>query len=94
MFGTPVNPRHGIGKDDRYSNVPSGTLVDNLVEDFRLASLDSTGKGSFSFLLTPQGPMKGTSKPMVYHCLLNENQDTLGPDTIKKMTYELSFQCE
>jgi hypothetical protein len=79
-------------KDNRHRNVPSGTTV-GLVEDFKLDNQDTVGE--FSFLLTAQDGLKGTSKPMLYTCLLNENQSSgLDKATLKSLTYDLSFQCK
>lgn len=59
---------------------------------------------SFDFLLTAQGGLKGTSKPVYYRVLINENSvfkvkgfpqaTQLTKQTIEKMTYHMAFQCE
>jgi len=73
-------------------NVASGTTL-TVVEEFVLNGNDQAGE--FSFLLTAQGGLKGTSKPMLYTCLTNENQSSgLDKDKLKKLTYDLSFQCK
>lgn len=88
-----------MGRDN---NVPSGTLVRDLVDDFRLLDVND---GSFSFLLTAQGGLKGTSKPMFYRCILNENASPpprfgnhgitgLNNSSLYDLTYDLSYQCK
>ena len=57
------------------------------------------------FLLTAHGGLKGTSKPVYYRVLLNENAvrppaacgtnvSPLSDASIQKMTYHMAFQCE
>lgn len=80
-------------------NVPSGTLVDSLVDDSFLDGSDG------SFLLTPQGGLKGTSKPMLYRCLVNENDKvsrkvlvknpqatSLSKSVLTELVFDLAFQ--
>lgn len=92
----PENANEGVK-----GNVPSGTLVDHVVDDYKLEE-----GGSFSFLLTAQGGLKGTSKPMYYRCILNENErppmrfanDTsknltgLDKSSMHELVYGLAFQ--
>lgn len=78
-------------------NVPSGTLVDGYITSYE--GMDET----FDFLLVPQGGLKGTSKPMHYRVILNENakpvvghEDQCTPLTKEKffeITYNMAFQC-
>jgi hypothetical protein len=89
----PANER-----DAFKNNVPIGTLVDGSITSYE--SLD----GSFDFLLTPQGGLKGTSKPMHYKVILNENsrapagyeRDASGltKEHLHEMTYFMAFQCK
>jgi len=75
-------------KSSRSGNVPSGTLVDSCITSHE-------SDGSFDFLLTPQGGLKGTSKPMLYRVILNENvagRERLTRDDIYNMTYRMAFQ--
>jgi hypothetical protein len=77
-------------------------MVKELVDDFRLNDED----GSFSFLLTAQGGLKGTSKPMFYRCIVNENREIpvrftgrqgitgLDSDSLISLAYDLSYQCK
>ena len=77
-------------KSSRSGNVPSGTLVDSCITSHE-------SDGSFDFLLTPQGGLKGTSKPMLYRVILNENvagRERLTRDDIYNMTYRMAFQCK
>ena len=79
-------------EDSKRRNVPSGTTV-SVVEEFRMNNNDPMGE--FSFLLTAQGGLKGTSKPMLYTCLVNENLSSgLDKAKLKSLTYDLSFQCK
>ena len=89
-------------------NVASGTVVKDLVDDFKLynAGDDIADDDSFSFLLTAQGGLKGTSKPMFYRCILNQNKmppmqfhndpnvTGIDKDAIIRLTYDLSYQCK
>jgi hypothetical protein len=64
----------------------------------------STRQDSSDFLLTAQGGLKGTSKPVYYRTLLNEN-GVYGVDgyaaatpllkgMMEKITYHMAYQCE
>jgi eukaryotic translation initiation factor 2C len=76
------------------NNVPSGTLVD----EFSTSDSNDT----FDFLLTPQGGLKGTSKPIYYRVLLNENAkrpadfdgSPLTKEKLPQLTYHMAFQCK
>lgn len=72
-------------------NVPSGTVV-SAAEEFQLDVKGTEGK--FSFVLTAQGGLKGTSKPMLYSCVLNEEGSNLDRTSLTSLTYELGFQCK
>lgn len=77
--------------------------MDHVVDDYKLED-----GGSFSFLLTAQGGLKGTSKPMYYRCILNENERPpirfandptktvtgLDKSAMHELVYGLSFQCK
>jgi hypothetical protein len=75
------------------NNVPSGTLVDSLITSY------GASDDMFDFLLTPQGGLKGTSKPMYYRVVTNENMvDEANPNGLRKedlykIVYAMSFQC-
>ena len=80
-------------EDSKRRNVPSGTTV-SIVEEFSRMNINDP-MGEFSFLLTAQGGLKGTSKPMLYTCLVNENLASgLDRARLKSLTYDLSFQCK
>ena len=75
-------------------NVPSGTLVDDYLTAYQSSENENN---AFDFLLTPQGGLKGTSKPMHYRVLLNENANAAKPLTkqiLYNIVYAMSFQCE
>jgi hypothetical protein len=89
-----------VPSDDREAvngNVPSGTLVDGYITSYE--GMDET----FDFLLVPQGGLKGTSKPMHYRVISNENakpvvghegQSTpLTKEKFFEITYNMAFQC-
>lgn len=98
FFSSTENANQGVK-----GNVPSGTLVDHIVDDYKLEE-----GGSFSFLLTAQGGLKGTSKPMYYRCILNENERPpirfandasvaatgIDKSSLHELVYGLSFQCK
>eukprot|EP00934_Nitzschia_sp_Nitz4_P008004 Nitzschia sp. Nitz4//scaffold142_size57810//28581//32540//NITZ4_006496-RA/size57810-augustus-gene-0.23-mRNA-1//1//CDS//3329536391//7994//frame0 len=67
-------------------NVPSGTFIDDGFGD----SIEQ-GESGFEILITPQGGLKGTSKPMMYQCIVNENKD-LTKQLLSKVIYDMSFQ--
>ena len=58
------------------SNVPSGTVVE-------------TDSG---FLLTSQGGLKGTSKPIKYRFI--QNDEYLKNGLLENLTYQMAFQCK
>jgi len=66
-------------------NVPSGTVVDASI------TTHSSMSGSNDFFLTAHGGLKGTSKPMLYRTIVNENDFNGG---LQQLTYEMSFQCK
>lgn len=78
-------------------SVPRGEISpDNLV----LIS-DSNSSTGFDFLLTPQGGLKGTSKPVYYRTVYNENavwkpisgvSTPLDKDKLENLVYHMSFQ--
>ena len=81
MCVVPANPTDGIN-----GNVPSGTLVKNSI------ACSGAVDDQFDFLLTPQGGLKGTSKPMYYRVLTNENK--LSRDDLHNLVYCMAFQCK
>lgn len=82
----------------------SGESTSPLDDGSRLQVFSSTRQDSISFLLVPQGGLKGTSKPVLYHVLLNENgvykvdghtaATALSKRMLEKMTYHMAFQCK
>jgi ribosomal protein S17 len=69
-------------------NVPSGTCVDNVIMPFAKMGL---AEDPLSFLLTAQGGLKGTSKPVFYRMLLNQN-GSLTREVLESVVFGLSFQ--
>jgi eukaryotic translation initiation factor 2C len=79
------------------NNVPSGTLVDGHITSY------GDSEDTFDFLLTPQGGLKGTSKPMHFCVLANENAlpphgmenaSALTKEKLYQITYHMAFQCK
>jgi len=77
--------------DSINNNVPSGTVVSNIF----------AGDYAFDFLLTSQGGLKGTSKPLYFKVLVNENgkrsdcnddSEILTQEKLENLTYQLGFQ--
>lgn len=77
--------------DSIKNNVPSGTVVSNIF----------SGDYLFDFLLTSQGGLKGTSKPLYFKVLVNENakrtksnddSNILTNEKLENLTYQLGFQ--
>jgi len=96
---------------DRNKNVHSGTCLDHTVMDFRnklnmtetlpedpSIELFEVKDEGYDFLLTAQGGLKGTSKPIYYRVLLNENAiwkkgpTPLTKDALQLCTYHQSYQ--
>jgi eukaryotic translation initiation factor 2C len=102
-----------------WKNVPSGTVVDSLVTSFQNGlhvsrppetptnahGFPGPRENGSDFLLTAQGGLKGTSKPMYYRVLLNENiqwrplacpknATQLTRAQLEKLTYHMAFQCK
>uniref|UniRef100_A0A7S1ZRN1 Piwi domain-containing protein n=1 Tax=Trieres chinensis TaxID=1514140 RepID=A0A7S1ZRN1_TRICV len=77
-----------ISDEEEEPNSPSLELFTDVDDDGR------------SFVLTAQGGLKGTSKPIVYTCLMNENlrysnasgATPLTKDKLEIATYHMSFQ--
>ena len=73
-------------------------------KEARLRCFEDANDDGFDFLLVAQGGLKGTSKPMYYRVLLNENavwkpeggKDTspLTKEALQTMTYHMAFQCK
>jgi len=99
------------------NNVISGTCLDHTIMDFKNTlqiSSDETpnnvdgikifsepNSAGYDFLLTSQGGLKGTSKPIYYRIILNENAvfapnspgaSPLTKDLLETATYHMSFQ--
>jgi len=106
-----VVPHEKRGGKDK--NVPSGTCVDNTIMDANniLKRSPTTTDlppgcqrfnvpdGGCDFLLTAQGGLKGTSKPIYYRVILNENAELgkrnatpLTKEKLELATYHMSFQ--
>ena len=89
-----------VPADERNSvknNVHSGTVLSG----DQLQILSGTGLNASSFLLTAQGGLKGTSKPVLYRTLLNENEyhrpsnqaaTPLTREKLERLVYHMSFQ--
>jgi len=86
-------------------NVDSGTVVDDpkimmFENGLKLAtSASEAGDNGFDFFLTAQAGLKGTSKPVLYRVLENENYTRTPPggtsltrDILEQMCYHMSFQ--
>ena len=104
----PANPSDGVGigrNKDKF-NVHSGTVVDSVIVDAEEeqgsegAKLYSEkGDGGYDFLLIAHGSGKGTSKPVHYRMIMNENAghkrdggSKLSKELLEQATYEMSFQ--
>ena len=91
-------------------NVHSGTVVDSgIIEEMPNVALDEevqrspacmfrrVEESSYDFLLTPHGGLKGSSKPVYYRVLLNENDiyvsggSPLSRTDLEALTYQQSF---
>ena len=79
------------------NNVHSGTILSGE----QLQILSFTGLNASSFLLTAHGGLKGTSKPVLYRTLLNENEmhrpssdaeTPLTQEELQRLIYHMSFQ--
>ena len=101
-----------IRREGRDKNVSSGTCVDNTIMDANNVLKRSEMKdlppelrrfdvpdGGYDFLLTAQGGLKGTSKPIYYRVILNENAEygvrnatPLTKEKLELATYHMSFQ--
>lgn len=76
------------------------TVINQLRSDLTLFEIESTYTQGFDFLLTAHGGLKGTSKPICYRVVLNENLvwknashvTPLTRDTLQEMTYHMSYQ--
>ena len=89
-----------VPADERNSvknNVHSGTVLSGE----QLQILSGTGLNASSFLLTAHGGLKGTSKPVLYRTLLNENEyhrpsnqaaTPLTREKLERLVYHMSFQ--
>lgn len=89
-----------VPADERNSvrnNVHSGTVLSGE----QLQILSGTGLNASSFLLTAQGGLKGTSKPVLYRTLSNENENhrpsneaatPLTREKLERLIYHMSFQ--
>ena len=102
------------GRGGKNSNVFSGTCVDDTIVNFKssltitddnithpslqlFSDVDDSGR---SFVLTAQGGLKGTSKPIIYTWLENENlryfnesgTTPLEKEKLEWLTYHMSYQ--
>ena len=62
---------------DRSGNIPAGTVVDSAV----------CHPSEYDFFLCSHGGLKGTSRPVHYHVLLDEIG--IGPDNLQNLCYRL-----
>ncbi|KAF9089788.1 Protein argonaute 10 [Mortierella sp. AD031] len=69
----PMNPREA----DKSGNCVAGTVVDTVI----------THPTEFDFYLQSHGGLQGTSRPTLYHVLLDENRFT--SDGLQSLTYRL-----
>jgi len=69
----------------RPANVPSGTCVNEVIMPFSEMNVGS------DFLLTAQGGLKGTSKPVFYRPLLLDERAGLTRDVLQHIAFVLSF---
>ena len=78
-------------------SVPRGEMTPNNL----ILISDSKSCTGFDFFLTPQGGLKGTSKPVYYRTLYNENavwkptngnSTPLDKDKLENLVYHMSFQ--
>ena len=93
-----------------HSIMQLGTQMDGLsIDEATMRNIPSNSEGRMQlfplkdescddFLLTAQGGLKGTSKPIFYRVRLNENKvwgptgaTPLTKDTLEKCTYQMSF---
>lgn len=85
-----------LDNDENYhNNVPSGTSVrvpSLLPRTYLLQTtrdVDSNGINKMDFFLTPQQGLKGTSKPLLYRCLVNDAsaESPMARDDLLQLTY-------
>jgi hypothetical protein len=76
-------------------------FIDQLKDKSKVLFPSSSASSSYDFLLTAQGGLKGTSKPMYYRVRLNENANwgpsksnvtPLTKETLENCTYHMSYQ--
>ena len=86
----PEDPQNSVK-----NNVHSGAVLSGE----QLQILSGTGLNASSFLLTAHGGLKGTSKPVLYRTLLNENErpsdedeTPLTQENLEHLIYHMSFQ--
>lgn len=79
-----IVPSGGNGVGRSVKNVPSGTCVNDVIVAFSNVDIGN------DFLLTAQGGLKGTSKPVYYRVLIKED-DVLTRDVLQAVVYGLSF---
>ena len=94
----PANERDGVGRGGK--NVHTGTCIDTDIISAPLDIEEQNMKsyGGYDFVLVAQGSGKGTSKPVQYKCILNENAiantyggSPLTRDFLERATFELSY---
>jgi len=84
---------------DANNNIPKSTPESNLPKRLRKFDEPAGDCNGCDFLLTAQGGLKGTSKPIYYRVLLNENAEigcegatALNKKKLELATYHMSFQ--
>jgi hypothetical protein len=78
----------GSRKPRLKEDVPSGTCLSDLIAPFSGMEL---AENRFGFLLTARVGLKGTSKPVLYKVLMNEN-NSLTQELLQFLVYCQSFQ--
>jgi len=84
---------------DANNSIPKSTSESNLSQNLQRFDEPAGDCNGCDFLLTAQGGLKGTSKPIYYRVLLNENAEFGGPGAtalsktkLELATYHMSFQ--
>mmetsp|Transcript_15832 Transcript_15832/g.24306 ORF Transcript_15832/g.24306 Transcript_15832/m.24306 type:complete len:1247 (-) Transcript_15832:149-3889(-) len=96
---------------NKVQNVPSGTCLDHTITNYQDeagraipeeegVAIDLKGFNGFDFLLTSQGGLKGTSKPIFYRTIFNGNfissalpsgATPLSREKLEQMTYDMAY---
>jgi eukaryotic translation initiation factor 2C len=76
---TRMFPKFNIDMDGKFSNVPSGTIVDTQI----------THPTELDFYLCSHASIQGTSRPTKYHLIWDDNKFT--EDQLEQLTFYLCF---